>query len=181
VKPLGAASQGLQLTTNLGFEYVQANFAPVEPLRPVEFTRDWGLSLSVNPATEKLTSASFQLTDKKNNSVKYEFDTYQRSDGFTGIRNAITNKESIAGFNINDQVSLVTSDSNSFSGRYLRPSIDINRKLGFLKNYTLGSSYSLEDNVDKDTKADTLSSTSFLFHTWTAYLKSPEKNPTIGE
>jgi len=177
VKALGAASQGLLLTTNLGFEYVQANFAPVEPLRPVEFTRDWGLSLSVNPATEKLTSASFQLTDKRLNSLKYEFDTYQRSDGFTGIRNAITNKESLAGFNINDQVSLVTSDSNSFSGRYLRPSIDVNRKLDFLKNYTIGSSYSLEDNVDRDTKADTLSSTSFLFHTWTAYLKSPEKSP----
>ena len=40
----------------------------------------------------------------------------------------------------------------------------------------MGGNYSLEDNENMDRKADTLTSTSFLFHTWTAYLKSPEKS-----
>jgi len=176
IKPVGAAGS-LQLTTNLGYEYVQANFTPIEPLRSVEFTRDWGLTLSTNPATEKLYNASFQLSDKKFNSVKYEIDRYERSDGFTGMRNSISHRQSIDSFLIVDQVSLTTSDSNNFSGHYLRPSVDISRKMGFLKNYTLGGNYSLEDNQDRDKKADTLSATSFLFHIWTAYLKSPEKKP----
>jgi hypothetical protein len=173
VKPMGAT--GLQLTTNFGYEYVQKNFTPIEPLRSVEFTRDWGLTLSTNPADEKIYNASFQLADKKFNSVKYEIGRYERSDGFTGMRNSITHRQSIDSFMIVDQVSLTTSDSNNFSGHYLRPSVDISRKLGFLKNYTLGGNYSLEDNQDLDKKADTLSATSFLYHIWTAYLKSPDK------
>jgi hypothetical protein len=169
-------STGLQLTSMLGYEYVQANFAPIEPLRSVEFSRDWGLTLSTNPATEKLYTASFLVNDKKLNSLKYEIDRYERSDGFIGMRNTITHQQTIDSFHIADQISLVTSDSNNFSGRYLRPSIDVSRRLPFLKNYTAGGNYSLEDNENLDRKADTLTATSFLFHTWTVYLKSPEKN-----
>ncbi|HUB59088.1 MAG TPA: hypothetical protein VL978_00215 [Puia sp.] len=167
-------STGLQLTSTLGYEYVQANFAPIEPLRSVEFTRDWGLTLSTNPATEKIYSAGFLVNDKHLNSLKYEIDRYERSDGFIGMRNAITHNQMIDSFHIMDQISLVTSDSNNFAGRYLKPSIDVSRRLPFLRNYTLGGNYSLEDNESKDKKADTLTATSFLFHTWTAYLKSPE-------
>jgi len=166
---------GLQLTSTFGYEYVQKNFTPIEPLRSVEFTRDWGLTLSTNPATEKIYTASFLVNDKRFNTLKYEIDRYERSDGFVGMRNSITHRQTIDSFHIVDQISLTTSDSNSFSGHYLRPSIDVSRRLPFLKNYTLGGNYSLEDNEDLDRKADTLTATSFLFHTWTAYLKSPER------
>ncbi|HTR30537.1 MAG TPA: hypothetical protein VMH27_14795, partial [Puia sp.] len=174
VRPLNAT--GLLLTTNLGYEYVQKNFAPIEPLRSVEFTRDWGLTLATNPATEKIYTASFLMNDKKSNSLRYEIGRYERSDGFVGMRNAIIHRQTIDSFHIFDQISLTTSDSNSFSGHYFRPSVDISRKIPFLKNYTLGGNYSLEDNENLDKKADTLAATSFLFHTWTAYLRSPEKN-----
>lgn len=176
VKPVGPAIRGLQLTTNLGYEYVQKNFTPLEPLRSLEFTRDWGLTLSVNPADEKIYNASFLLSDKKLNSIKYQIDRYERGDGFIGMRNTITQRQAIGKWNIADQVSLTTSDSNSFSGYYLRPSVDISRKLSFLGNYTIGGNYALEHNQNLDKKADTLSSTSFSFHSWTAYLKSPEKS-----
>jgi hypothetical protein len=169
-------STGLQLTSTFGYEYVQKNFAPLEPLRSVEFTRDWGLTLSTNPATEKISTASFLLNDKRLNSLKYEIDRYERSDGFVGMRNSIIHQQTIDSFHIVDQISLTTSDSNNFSGHYFKPSIDISRRLPFLKNYTLGGNYSLEDNENRDEKADTLTATSFLFHTWTAYLKSPDKN-----
>lgn len=174
---LGPAARGLLLTTNLGYEYVQAHFQPLERLRPVEFTRDWGLGLSVAPADEKIYTASFQLNDKKLNSVKYEIDRYDRGDGFTGIRNILTHKQEIKGWHISDQFSLTTSDSTGFSGYYWRPSIDVSKKLSFLKNYTLGANYSLEDNENRDKVQDTLSATSYEFQTWQAYLKSPEKNP----
>lgn len=174
VRPLNAT--GLQLTTYLGYEYVQKNFAPIEPLRSVEFTRDWGLTLATNPATEKIYTASFLVNDKKFNSLRYEIGRYERSDGFVGMRNAIMHRQTIDSFHLVDQFSLTTSDSNSFSGHYFRPAVDISRKIPFLKNYTLGGNYSLEDNENLDKKADTLAATSFRFHTWTAYLKSPEKN-----
>ncbi len=175
--PVGAASKGMQLSTNLGYEYVQANFQPLERLRPVEFTRDWGLGLTVAPADERIYTAGVQLSDKKLNSLKYEVARYDRGDGFTGIRNLFTQKQEIKGWHINDQFSLTTSDSTGFSGYYWKPSIDISKKLSILKNYTLGASYSLEDNESRDKLLDTLAVTSFEFQTYEAYLKSPEKNP----
>jgi hypothetical protein len=175
--PVGSAQKGLQLETHLGYEYVQANFQPLEPLRPVEFTRDWGLGLSVAPADERIYTASFLLSDKKQNSLKYEIDRYDRSNVFTGIRNILTHNQTIAGWHFIDQVSVTTLDSASFSGYYLRPSIDVSKRLAFLKNYTIGAGYSMEDNEKRDKQTDTLSSTSYEFQTFQAYLKSPEKDP----
>lgn len=170
-----APEKGLVLTTTAGFEYVNKDFQPLEVLRTPEFTRDWGLSLTVNPATEKIYNASVQLNDKKLNSVRYEIARYERGDGFTGMQHNLTNHESFLGWKIQDQVSLTTYDSSHrFNGYYFRPSFDVSRKLSFLKNYVVGAGYSLEQNQNKDEAADTLVATSYAFHTWQVYLKSPD-------
>ena len=177
IKSLGAAAKGLQLTSGLGYEYVQKNFTPLERLRPVEFTRDWGLALYVSPADERIYNASLQLSDKKLNSLKYDVARYERGDGFTGTRNILTHHQVIKSWTISDQLSVTTSDSGTNSGIYLRPSIDVSRKLSFLKEYTVGGNYSLERNKRMDKLADTVTVGSFEFNTWSAYLRSPEKDP----
>jgi hypothetical protein len=178
IKPLGSAARGLSLTSTAGFEYVNKNFTPIERLRSPEFTRDWGLSLYVNPADERIYSAGLQLSDKKLNTIKYDAARYERSDGFTGTRNMITQRQSWKGWTLSSRLSLTTSDSSHrFSGTFLRPSVDLSKTLSFLKEYVIGGGYSLERNENKDKWADTLTATSYAFHTWTAYLKSPEKRP----
>jgi hypothetical protein len=177
-KPLGPAAKGLNLTSTAGFEYVQKNFTPIERLRSPEFTRDWGLSLYVNPADERIYTAGLQLNDKSLNSLRYDVARYERGDGFTGTRNMLTQRQKLLGWTLNNQVSLTTSDSSRrYSGTYFRPTIDLSRKLKFLKDYTIGGGYSLERNENKDKLADTVTSTSFAFHTWNAYFRSPEKAP----
>jgi hypothetical protein len=179
VKPLGPATKGLNLTSMAGFEYVQKTFTPIERLRSPEFTRDWGLSLYVNPADERIYNAGLQLTDKRLNSVRYDIARYERGDGFTGMRNMFTQRQKWRGWTLNDQVSLTTSDSgHRFSGYYLRPSVDLSKKLSFLKDYIVGGTYALERNIDKDKLADSVTNTSFAFQTWSAYLKSPEAAKT---
>jgi hypothetical protein len=174
---VGVASQALQLTSNMGYEYVQASFQPLETLRPVEFTRDWGLALAVTPATEKIYTGGLMLADKKLNSIKYEIARYERSDGFTGTRNIITQKQELLGWHIKDQLSYTTSDSTGAKGFYFRPSIDVSRAFPSLKNYLVGASFAVDHNENHDVKADTVLSNSFAYHTLQIYLKSPEKNP----
>jgi len=175
VKPIGTAASGLLLTSTAGYEYVQANFQPLEVLRTPEFTRDWGLSLTVNPATEKIYRASFQLSDLHLNTLKYDISRYDRSDGFTGMQHVISDHATFAGFKMTDQVSITTYDSShQFKGYFLRPTFDLQRKLSFLGNYVIGGTYAVEHNENKDEKADTMVATSYAFHTLTAYLKSPE-------
>jgi hypothetical protein len=174
-RAVGQTAAGMQLSTLLGYEYVQKNFQPLERLRPVEFTRDWGLSLNVLPADEHIYTGSFQLSDKRLNSLRYDISRYERGDGFTGMRHILTHRQSLAGWNFNDQLSYTSNDSVVTSGAFIRPSVDISKKLSFLGNYLIGGKYSLEHNEVRDKKADTLTATSFSFQTFQAYFRSPEK------
>jgi hypothetical protein len=177
IHPFGDSSKALLLTTNLGYEYVQSSFAPLEPLRTVEFTRDWGLPLAVTPANETLYNASFELSGKKKNMLRYEFAGYNRGSSFNGIRNSIINTQEILGWHIKDQISLVNSNGSTTKGYYLKPSIDISRKIVKLNNYLFGINYSIEHNESRDKIADTVFSNSFAYETFQAYLKSPDQKP----
>lgn len=174
---ISSAEKGLQLTSTMGYEYEGQNFQPVEKLRPVEYYRDWGLPLVVAADNESIYTASFQLSDKKLNSIRYDFASFDRGSSFAGIRNTITHKQDIDGWKLNDQISLTTSGTPADKGYYLRPTIDLSKRIGWLDNYTIGATYAIEHNESHDRTLYTIDSTSFAFTTFQAYLKSPEKNP----
>ena len=58
-----------QLITSLDYEFVQGKFKPLERIRNVEFTRDWGLGLQPFPEDEHIIKASARLQNVKNNSL----------------------------------------------------------------------------------------------------------------
>ena len=173
------SKDGLQLTSVLSYEHVDAAFSPIEPFRSVEFSRNWGLPLQIQllPQNESLSSASFELADKKKNFVKYEFSSYDRGNSFHGISNAISSSREIKGWHINDAISLSQSSSDTAHGYYLKPSIDIFKKFSKLADYTLGVGYLAEDNVIKNKLTDTASASSFAYQSFQAYIKSPEQKP----
>ncbi|HTQ66640.1 MAG TPA: hypothetical protein VMI12_17730 [Puia sp.] len=177
IHPFASSTKGLELATNLSYEYVDARFQPLERLRPVEFLRDWGLPLDLPQDNETLYSAGFQLSDKKKNMVKYEFSGYDRSTNFSGIRNTFSHLTDLGGWRFNDQISLTNGNSTASKGYYLRPTIDISKTLNRLGKYIVGINYSIEHNESRDKVSDTVSSTSYAFEVFQAYFKSPEKNP----
>jgi hypothetical protein len=56
---------GWVISSYLNYEYNDIRFQPLEPIRPVEFLRDWGLPLQLPKANETFYKAAFKLTDKK--------------------------------------------------------------------------------------------------------------------
>jgi hypothetical protein len=170
------SKSGLQLISTMGYENVDARFQPIEPLRSVEFLRDWGLPLQLGNDNESLFSTSFQLLDKKKNSLKYEFDNYERGSNFTGIRNSILYNQETHGWTFRDQFSLTNSDGTYGKGYYLRPTIEVAKQLTHLYNYTVGANYAIEHNEIRDKVSDTVSATSFAFETFKAFIRSPVKN-----
>ncbi|MBS1667183.1 MAG: hypothetical protein JST58_07400 [Bacteroidetes bacterium] len=177
VHPFAGSRKGLELKTNLSFEQAQASFTPIEPIRALEFLRDWGLALQPQAQNELLYSSSFELMDKKKNFVKYQFDGYDRGSSFHGIRNTVLSGGEIKDWHIMDGLSVTSSSSDTANGLYLKPNITVFKKFSQLANYTLGSSYNLESNTLKNRLTDTLSTTSFAFQQFQVYLKSPEQKP----
>ncbi|HVZ57222.1 MAG TPA: hypothetical protein VG870_11230 [Chitinophagaceae bacterium] len=164
----------LKLNTGLDYEYVQDKFKPLERIRNVEFTRDWGLPLVTQAATENILRATAQLQDARNQSLSYQFVNYHRSDSYDGFQNNIVHQADWKGWLLNNQLSITRFNSTSQQGAFLRPVIDVAKQLKHMGNYRIGFNYSLQQNKARDKVADTLGNNSFYFDTYSVYLKSDE-------
>ncbi len=167
-------SKKLELISNIDHEYVQEKYKPLERLRYVEFSREWGLPLILNPATENILRLSTQLKDKNNHSLSYQFMTYLRTDDYSGFQNLIQHKGIIGGWQFSNQFLLTKFNSAFDKGNYIRPVIDFSKQLKSLEMIRLGFRYALEKNEVKNEATDTLSAQSFSFDTYSVYLKTDE-------
>ena len=176
IKPLrSSAAKKLQLNTNFDYEYVQGKFRPIERLRYVEFSRDWGLGFQALPADEHIIRASAKLQDARNHSLSYQFMNYIRGDDYTGNQQMLQHIAEWKGWQINNQLSITNFNAKFDKGNFLRPIVDINKQLKKLSDFRLGVRYSLEQNIARNKLTDTLIPLSFSFDTWSAYLKTSEK------
>lgn len=172
---LATPTKKLHLETDVGYEYVDAKFRPLERLRNVEFNRDWGLPYFVPAANETILNAGIQFSDAAKNSVKYQFMNYIRGGSFKGYRNSIFHYHQVKGWRFNNQFNLINSSSEAEKGFFLRPSMDISRELVKMKSYIIGSAFHMEHNEVHNKLTDSVSLSSFSFQTLQVYLKSPEK------
>jgi hypothetical protein len=168
------ASKKLQLISTLDYEYVQQKFRPLERLRYVEFSREWGLPLVVTPATENILRLSAQMRDKNNHSATYQFMSYRRSDNYKGYQNLVQHVANFGGWSFNNQFSLTSFNNLHDKGSFVRPVIDVSKHLKQLASLRMGFRYALEKNEVRNTRTDSVSATSFSFDTYTAYLKTDE-------
>lgn len=174
---LTGALPGWEIASFLSYEYNDYRFSPLEPIRSVEFLRDWGLPLTVVKANETFYVANFQLTDTKKNTVRYELAGYNRGSSFAGIRNLIAHTLDVNGWHFNDQVSLTTDRGSINNGYFLRPTIDISKTLKKFGNYLAGVNFSTEHNEQRNKITDSVSADSYSFTILQAYLKSPAGKP----
>ncbi|MBL7699485.1 MAG: hypothetical protein JNK79_15070 [Chitinophagaceae bacterium] len=172
---VGAPSKGKKLVTNVGYEYVEAFFKPLERLRNIEYTRDWGLALRVAPADEKIATAGVQLEGPNANVLRYQFTTYDRSDGFHGIRNAVTQMQEIGGWRFNNVINLSNINSRENKGYFFRPSLNVAKTFKKLRDYQLNVGYSIEHNEVHSKVSDSVSPQSFSFDVFTVGIKSSEE------
>ncbi len=168
------SAKGLQLISAFDIEHVQQKFRPVERLRYVEFSREWGLPLLVNNADENILRFSAQLKDKKEHSANYQFMTYQRSDDYKGFQNIFQHNASVKGWTFNNQFA-VTNFSNSLDkGSFFRPVVDISKQLKQLASMRIGVRYALEKNEVFNKRTDSVTAGSFSFDILSTYLKTDE-------
>jgi hypothetical protein len=175
-KKINLFNKKLLLQTNLGYEFVQSRFKPLERLRNVEYLRDWSLPYEAARADEQLANAAIKIGDSKGNFYKYEITSYNRSDKYNGLRQQFDNYTAVKGWKFTNTVSFTNTSSLMEQGSYLRPTIDVSKELAKLKKMQLGFNYTGENNKQRNKITDTLSAFSFAFNTWQVYLKSnPEK------
>lgn len=164
----------LKLTTTIDYEHVQQKFRPLERLRYVEFSREWGLPLQLLPATENILRFSSGLKSKAGQSLSYQLMTYQRSDHYKGFQNSLQQNSLWKGWTFRNGVALTNFSHITDKGYFFRPTVDISKQVKKLASMQLGFRYAQEKNEVRNKAYDTLSPLSFSFDTYTAYLKTDE-------
>ena len=168
-------STKLQLLTNMDYEFVQDKFRPLERLRTVEFSRDFGLPILVEPATESIIRLGAALKNEKGNGLVYRFINYNRSDNYTGIQNALTHAFNVKGWQFNNDITYTNFNTSADKGKFARPNIDLSKQFKDLDDWRLGFRYSLEHNNVRNKTTDTLTPFAFSFDSYSVYLRSDDK------
>lgn len=164
----------LNLTTKLDYEFVQSKFKPLERLRGVEFSRDWGLPLFLLPADEHIIRATAGLKDKNNHTFTYNAISYNRSDNYNGFMQTANHVVNMKGWQLNNQFAFTSFNGANDKGTVFRPVIDISKQFKKISNWRLGMRYASEENKPRYKITDTLTPLTFSFDVLSAYLKSGE-------
>lgn len=166
--------KGWRLVNDVGYEWVESKFKPLERLRNIEFTRDWGLPLQVTPENETIITAGTGIVDSQDNSLKYQFTHYDRGSSFTGLRNTVTHQQTIKGWKLNNIFMLSNINTPDNKGYFLRPTIDVYRRFPKLKDYSLGLNYAVEHNEIRRKVSDSVDLQSFSFSNFQVTVRSSE-------
>ncbi|HET9430691.1 MAG TPA: hypothetical protein VFO70_05920 [Chitinophagaceae bacterium] len=172
--PLSPRNQ-LKLVTSLDYEFVQDKFKPLERLRNVEFSRDWGLPIITSPATENIFRASAGIRNNKNHVLSYQFINYHRSDNYNGFQNTLRHIAGWKGWQFNNEFVVTNFNTSTDKGVFLRPVLDISKEFQKVNNWRLGFRYAPEQNIHRNKVTDTLTPFAFSFETFSVYLKSNER------
>ncbi|MEO6218810.1 MAG: hypothetical protein ABIO81_00175 [Ginsengibacter sp.] len=166
----------LLLNSALDYEYVQRKFKPLERLRGIEFTRDWGLPLSAIPVPvdENIIKASVALKNKNNHSISYQLINYNRSDNYSGFQNSILHMVNWKGWQINNQFVITSFNTLVNKGSFLRPILDLSKQFKKIDNWRIGFRYALEQNITRFKATEALVPLAFSFDTYSVYFKSDE-------
>ena len=138
--------RSLQMVSNIDLEHVAEKFRPLERLRFVEFSREWGLPFQLAPADENIVRFSLGLKDARDHIFNYQLMTYQRSDRYKGYQNIVQHLYKRSGWNFANSLSLTNFNNGIETGVFVRPVIDISKRLDRLKLLRLGMKYALEHN-----------------------------------
>jgi hypothetical protein len=178
-----AIPHGKKLFLNTAFnaEYASPTFRPVERLRTVEFSRDWGLDLTTDPAQEKIINASVELNQDNIHSAQYAVGFYNRDASFNGLRNQLQHQFAQNGWNIRNLISITRFQDPIGKGEFFRPNVDIRKKIASLQNREFALKYFMERTVKRNKNTDQVTPNSFSFSTFTLSTQSdPSKENKWG-
>lgn len=177
-QPLPRSKRKASWVTDAGLEWVAASFKPLERLRNVEFTRDWGLPLQAElTGDEKILTAGTEIADPQRNQLRYQVTRYQRGNQFTGWRNSLVQVHEVQNWKFNNAVMLTRVYTNFDQGYFFRPTLQLSRKLARLRNYMVSAAYSLEHNAIRKKATDSLAAQSFAFETFQLAWQSDPAKP----
>ena len=168
----------LNLDVGASYEFVSKQFKEIERFRSVEFYRDWNLQLpsSGDPnGTENdqhLAEGYLGLSKTGLGKISYSVSGYQDVGSYEGLNNSLFGVFKHRGFDARARGSYLNSEGDNVT-TFLRYNALVSQKIWKLR---LGLETDEENSQKFIGKSDTLSSSSFRWTWWQAYVENADSS-----
>ena len=160
--------------TQVGYEFVQNNFKPVENFRTIEFTRDWNLTNTKN-YNQQIMNAGLQLNFKHNIGLQYTANALLMDSVYKGFKHNLKTTINQSSWNFSAGGSYLNFTNQKINGSYMRPEAHLSKFI-CKKKIKTGFNWNREWNQQKVN--DTMTRNSFAFDNvdWFAQSNDSTKN-----
>lgn len=164
IKKDTASKESLNAVYNLGYEYVQQYFNPIERYRAIEFERDWNRPISA-PINADQHVGFAQVGIQKNEKLKllYGINFFDEGAFYKGLKHSITSLYNTKTNSITYNGSYLTSNYNSQLSNFYRHKASFSQSIWKLKLNYLDE---FEQNLFRKTTSDSLLARSYQFYEW---------------
>ena len=158
--------ESLNAVYNVGYEYVQHYFSPIERYRAIEFERDWNRPISA-PINSDQHVGFAQAGIQKNNKLKllYGINFFNESTYYKGLKHSIQSFYNTKTNSLTYNGSYLTSNYNSLASNFYRHKASFSQAVGIFKLNYLDE---FEQNMFKNDTSDLLLPRSYQFWEWEA-------------
>ena len=163
-----------QLKTTASYEFVHADFNPIERFRGVEFNRDWNVQ-DFDNKNQQLFGVKLKLKKKKTGDFEYSYKSFIEEEVYQGNRNSL-----VGGFDKNSwkfvsNISLTNTSEVRWNTKFLRHRIGLEKSI---KGFKIGLTENAENNNFTTKNNDSLFKNSFRFQEIETYIQSPDTSKT---
>ncbi len=168
---LRADTSRIRLLGIAGYRHISRSFSPIERFRSVEFERDWNLPDGDPGGPENIASLGVSFYEKDAGRVNLNSEFLNRANRFEGFRNTLSGLLRFAGFELDMDGSLMTSDDPYSRTRFIRHRAALARHFPYL---VAGIREGGERNRWTGKPGDSLMMNSFAYQEWEVFLTQPD-------
>ncbi|MDH5400686.1 MAG: hypothetical protein OEX02_21205, partial [Cyclobacteriaceae bacterium] len=135
------------------FEFNDQHFKTLDPIRSVEFDREWGITNSelLSGHNENILNSGFSLGDEKNNRINYSGQWRQRGNVVNGYMHHMLVEQRLETVKVFADLYDMSGESNGFHARWKKILLDVKNEgryfqPGYAYAYDKNQSYSLSND-----------------------------------
>jgi hypothetical protein len=177
IKKDTATKQSLNAVYNLGYEYVQQYFNPIERYRAIEFERDWNRPISAPINTDQHVGFA-QVGIQKNEKLKllYGINFFDEGVFYKGLKHSVSSFYNTKTNSLNYNGSYLTSNYNSQLSNFYRHKASFSQTFWKLKLNYLDE---FEQNQFRKNTSDSLLPRSYQFWEWEANITNKDTSGNL--
>ncbi|MDH5602426.1 MAG: hypothetical protein OEY51_00710, partial [Cyclobacteriaceae bacterium] len=155
------------------YEKNSQNFTVIDPIRNVEFNRDWGIpdASTIEGTEERIINGAVEVTNQKNSKVSYEGSLRKRGELINGRIHSLSTIQQTKYLNFTSRYFDMENDGGSYYTGWKKMFVDMNTPLKIL---VPGYSFRTERNKTTSIETGTILGSAQYFGEHRFYLKNIE-------